>query len=117
MSNPDLRESPLEKLQEQERKRPKAYNWGLIVSIGLATALFFVGIYVYTLIFPSAPVTVLVAFQIIFAVFTIFFITYTVFAVYHAIRFGFEGDLTIISTATYLVVSVILIIISVNAIF
>jgi len=117
MRQTDLRESPLEKLESPERPRSAVYNWGLIVSIFFAIGLFFLGMYLYSVIFPDAPITTMVAIKIIFLVFLLFFVVYSIFALYHAFRFGFEGDLTIVSTSIYIIVSVVIVIIAWNLIF
>lgn len=117
MRQTDLNESPLEKLETPKRPRPTVYNWGLIISVVLAIAFFFVGLYLQGVFFPNQPVTILVAFQIIYLIFLIFFMTYSAFGLYHAFRFGFQGDLTLISTILYIIVSLILIIISWGIVF
>ncbi|GEM_PF-2683141 len=117
MRQDDLRESPLEKMESPERPRPKVYNWGLLISIFFAIGLFFLGMYLYSVFFPDAPITTIVAIKIIFLVFLLFFLIYSIFALYHAFRFGFQGDLTIISTAIYIIISVVIIGIAWNLIF
>lgn len=113
----DFKESPLEKLESPKPSRPHVYNWGLIISVVFAIILFFLGLYLYSIFFPENPITTLVAVQIIFLVFLLFFFVYSVFAVYHAIRFGFEGDLTFISLAIYLIISAVIIIFTWNLVF
>ncbi len=113
----DLKEKPSELLQSPERARPKIYNWGLVISIIFATIFFFAGLYLHTLFFPNQEITVLVAFHIIFLVFLIFFVVYSIFGLYHSFRFGFQGDLTILSTLLYLAVSIIIIVVAWNLIF
>ena len=116
-SQEDFKESPLEKLQSPKMSRPKVYNWGLIISVIFAIILFFLGLYLYSIFFPDNSITTLVAVQIIFLVFILFFVVYSIFAIYHAIRFGFEGDMTIISLAIYLIISAVIIVFTWNKVF
>ncbi|EKD49214.1 MAG: hypothetical protein ACD_63C00221G0003 [uncultured bacterium] len=116
MSNPDFKESPLEKFRAID-KQSKTYNWGLITSAVIGAILFIVSLYLYGIFFPEEPITALVAMKIIFLIFLLFFTVFTTFALYHAFRFGFEGDLTIISAIIYLIIAAIMIVVSWNIIF
>lgn len=109
MRQTDLNESPQEKLESPKMGRPGVYNWGMIVSLFFAIGLFFLGLFLYSIFFPDNAITTLVAVQIIFFVFLLFFVVYSIFALYHSFRFGFEGDLTIISSAVYIIVAAVII--------
>lgn len=112
----DFKENPTEKLVPPSG-RSKVYNWGLGISIVFSIIFFFGGLYLYSIFFPDREITLAVAFHIIFFVFLIFYVIYSIFALYHAFRFGFQGDLTAVSVVVYLMVSVILLIIAWNLIF
>jgi magnesium-transporting ATPase (P-type) len=117
MAHTDFRENPMEKLKAPRPGRPGAYNWGLFISIFFAIGLFFLGLYLYSVFFPNNDITTLVAVKIIFLVFLLFFILYSIFALYHAFRFGFQGDLTVLSAAVYIIISAAIIIAAATIIF
>ncbi len=111
MQYTDFKENPAEKLVAPSGKT-RVYNWGLGISVIFSIVFFFAGLYLYSVFNPDAEITLAVSFQIIFFVFLIFYILYSCFALYHAFRFGFQGDLTAISSIVFLVVSVILLVLA-----
>lgn len=87
----------------------KRVSRGFIISLVSFFLITGAGIYVHTLIYPDRDVTILTAATSAYFAFLLIFIVYSIFAIYHAIRFGFQGDLTILTLTIYLAVSVILI--------
>lgn len=116
MNYVDFKEHPSEKLIPPSG-RSKVYNWGLGISIVFSIIFFFGGLYLYSAFYPDREITLAVAFQIIFCVFLIFYVIYSIFALYHAFRFGFQGDLTTVSVIVFLIVSIILLVIAWNLVF
>ncbi len=111
MNYTDFKENPVEKMVPHPGKS-RIYNWGLGISVVFSIILFFAGLYLYSVFNPDAEITLAVSFQIIFFVFLIFYVLYSCFALYHAFRFGFQGDLTMVSSIVFLIVSVILLVIA-----